>query len=167
MHANSNLSFLVAVLFISIKPPASAVTYYVDSRSRTDAADGQSIKTPWKSLGQVNRTSILPGDKVLFARGGLWRGTLKPHSGEPNKPVYYGAYGTGENPKLYGSVDASEASDWIELQPAIWATKEIKPEIGEAFKSAGRWPGRASDAYSKGIFQLFLDFGPKMAKLSG
>ena len=32
---------------------------------------------------------------------------------------------------------------------------------------AGRSPGRASDAYFKRIFQLFLDFGPKMTKLGG
>ena len=32
---------------------------------------------------------------------------------------------------------------------------------------SGRSPGRASDAYFKRIFQLFLDFGPKMTKLGG
>lgn len=136
MRTNSNLSVIAAVLFILTDSPASAVTYHVDSRNGSDTADGQSVQTPWQSLDQVNRADISPGDKVLFARGGLWRGTLKPHSGTPEKPVCYGAYGTGEMPKLYGSVDASAPSDWVEVQPAIWATNEIKPAIGAAFEAA-------------------------------
>jgi hypothetical protein len=55
---------------------------------------------------------------------------------------------------------------------AIWgdlggASADFGDVVEKGIPTAGRWPGRASDAYSKGIFQLFLDFGPKMAKLSG
>ena len=49
--------------------------------------------------------------------------------------------------------------------PIIWTIVNIigRPDRQEA----GRWPGRASDAYFERIFQLFVNFGPKTAKLSG
>jgi len=31
----------------------------------------------------------------------------------------------------------------------------------------GRWPGRASDAYFEGVFQISVDIDPKMGKLGG
>ena len=60
-----------------------AATWHVDSVGGDDAADGATPATAWRSLDRVNRATLAPGDRVLFKRGGLWRGTLHPASGEP------------------------------------------------------------------------------------
>lgn len=109
---------------------AFCATYYV-SPTGNDENDGLSPKTPWASIARVNAAKeILPGDQILWQRGGLWRGTIRPHSGEPGNPVCYGAYGKKEaKPTFYGSLDASKEADWVEVSPNIWATRETKPEL--------------------------------------
>ena len=112
---------------------ASAATYYVDSRTGSDSNNGLTPQTAWQSFSKVNVAEIKPGDQILFARGGLWRGVLNPKSGEKGNPVLYGAYGEGPLPLFYGSVDASTPEDWQEVKPGIWATKKIEPVVGELF----------------------------------
>ena len=56
-------------------------TFYVDSAVGDDAAAGTSPAAAWRSLEQVNQADLIPGDRVLLKRGGLWRGQLVPHSG--------------------------------------------------------------------------------------
>ncbi|MDO5580213.1 MAG: hypothetical protein Q4G69_03695 [Planctomycetia bacterium] len=128
----TKLSLILFLLF-ACSTPGLAATYYVNSESGSDKNKGTAPHTAWKSLKKVNSTEMKPGDKILFARGGLWRGTLLPHSGAEGNPVYYGAYGEGELPKLYGSADASNPEDWTEVQPGIWSTKKIEPVVGEKF----------------------------------
>lgn len=64
------------------------------------------------SLDEVNAWDVRPGDRVLFARGGVWRGTLRAKSGEPGRPVVYSHSGEGEKPQLSQSVDASDPKLW-------------------------------------------------------
>lgn len=129
MKICKGLLLTVVLLTVSI---TSAATWYVDSRTGSDSNNGQTPKTAWQTLKRVNReTNIKPGDKILLVRGGLWRETLRPHSGEEGKPVYYGAYGEGALPRLYGSVDASSKEDWSEVQPGIWATQKVEPKLGK------------------------------------
>ena len=80
-----------------------ADTYYV-SPAGNDASDGRTPATPWRTVEKVNATSFSPGDQILFARGGTWRESLKASSsGEPGKPILYGAFGQGSKPKFWGS----------------------------------------------------------------
>ena len=109
--------FLCAMILCAV--PAFSATYYI-SASGNDDADGTSPATAWCSTGKVNSTQFQPGDKILFKRGDLWRGGLIPSSGEPGKPTLYGAYGDGELPTIYGSVDASDPARWTEVSPGIW-----------------------------------------------
>ncbi|MDO5580770.1 MAG: hypothetical protein Q4G69_06515 [Planctomycetia bacterium] len=132
----------VLLLLLLFPAGASAATYYVDSSTGSDDRDGLSPKTAWKTIDKVNQAEIKPGDKILFVRGGLWRETLLPKSGEEGNPIYYGAYGKGDLPKLYGSVDASNPEDWIEVQPGIWATKKIEPVAGDKFN----WNSKENNA---------------------
>lgn len=45
-----------------------------------------------------------PGDAILLQRGGEYTGTITvPASGTASAKISYGAYGTGEKPKIYGS----------------------------------------------------------------
>ena len=50
---------------------------------------------------------------MLFKRGEVWRGQLKPRSGTAQRPTLYGACGTGAKPTILGSVNRRKPSDWI------------------------------------------------------
>ncbi len=78
-------------------------TYYV-SNSGSDSNSGMSESSPWKSLTKVNSYFFMAGDKILFKRGDSWEGTITVKtSGTEGKPITYGAYGSGDKPKIYGS----------------------------------------------------------------
>ena len=101
-----------------------AVTYYVDSASGDDANDGRSEAAAWKSLTRANAAAkgLKGGDRVLFRRGGLWRGSLRPGSGEKGNPILYSSYGEGPKPIFQQSADYSDPKDWAELEPGVWST---------------------------------------------
>jgi parallel beta-helix repeat protein len=95
------LKVILVLLFISCITNANS--YYV-STSGNDSNHGKSPSNPWKSLEKINNTEFKPGDKIFFKRGDSWNGTLTLNiSGHKNFPVVFGAYGTGENPRIYGS----------------------------------------------------------------
>jgi len=73
-------------------------TYYVDADDGNDAANGRSASAAWRTLAKVNGSPLVGGDTVLLKRGDTWRGQLVPHSGEPNAPITYAAYGRGPKP---------------------------------------------------------------------
>jgi hypothetical protein len=78
-------------------------TYYV-SPEGSDAHDGRSPSTAWKTVSKVNSSSFTPGDRILFRRGGEWRESLQASStGAAGKPILYGDYATGPKPKFWGS----------------------------------------------------------------
>ena len=121
-----------------------AATWHVDSVAGDDAADGSSPATAWRTLDRVNKATIAPGDRVLFKRGGLWRGTLRPVSGEPGKPVVYSWYGTGAKPILQNSADRSQPEDWFEESPGLWSTRletQLPFDVGIFICNHGRWWG--------------------------
>ncbi len=96
-------------------------TYYV-SNSGDDANDGKTPATAWKTLDRVSAAYLYAGDGVLFNRGDLFRGTLATVSG-----VSYGAYGTGDKPKLYGS-ELSLAD------PSLWELYDAEKNIYKCTK---------------------------------
>jgi hypothetical protein len=116
-------------------------TFYVSAATGDDRGDGRSPQSPWKSLEKVNTADLQPGDKVLFRRGDVWRGTLIPHSGREGAPITYGAYGEGEKPLLLGSVSRNNPGDWHREGDHLWATS--KPSFAELASPAemgvSRW----------------------------
>ncbi len=84
-------------------------TYYV-STAGNDSYDGLSPQTAWASIARVNAQALSEGDCVLFNRGDSWRGTtLMAKSG-----VTYGAYGSGEKPKIIISpFNGAETGEWV------------------------------------------------------
>ena len=70
------------------------------------------------TLSDVNCLELKPGAKVLFMRGGLWRGTVVARSG-----VTYAAYGHGEMPRIYGSPEnGADPARWRQTDnPRVWA----------------------------------------------
>ncbi len=117
------------LLGVSVSAFVGAETWYVDSEKGNDAAAGTSAATAVQSLARVNKLDVKPGDKVLFRRGGLWRGTLYPRSGAPGKPVLYSSYGEGPKPILQQSVDRSRPEDWVREGEHVWATKKRTPPV--------------------------------------
>ena len=107
----SATALLASAIFAGLTTQAVAAEYFVDSVDGNDNAAGTSEATAWKTLHKVNSAKVLPGDTVRLRRGGLWRETLVPHSGEPGRPVTYTTYGSGVKPILQQSVDCSRAED--------------------------------------------------------
>jgi hypothetical protein len=124
-------SGLVLALFGMSILSAHAAVYYVDSGAGSDSNDGLSQSTPWKTLAKVNGAALLPGDSVLFNRGGQWRGSLqtKPGSAAGGK-IHYAAYGAGSKPLLLGSIALHTAGDWVETASGSHIWESQVPVIG-------------------------------------
>jgi hypothetical protein len=97
-------AWALALLFL-IALPAHATTYYV-AAAGSDSNNGTSTGTPWQTIAKVNGSMFSPGDSILFNRGDAWYGTALtvPSSGSSGLPITFGAYGTGANPIVKGSV---------------------------------------------------------------
>lgn len=87
-------------------------TVYYVSNNGNDGQIGKTpetaIKTIEKLLGMQKRGTIKAGDVVLFERGGEWHEKLTTKEG-----VTYSAYGEGDKPRILGSIEADDASQWI------------------------------------------------------
>jgi hypothetical protein len=107
-------------LQLSAAPPEPPV-YYV-SPSGDDSNDGLSPVRPWRTVAKVNVTSLSPGARVLFMRGGEWREQLRPSSsGTPSNPVVFGSYGSGLRPKFWGSDVLAPASfQPVDGEPSVY-----------------------------------------------
>jgi M6 family metalloprotease-like protein len=82
----------------------SGTTYYVDATSGSDSNTGLTTSSPWKTINKVNTSIFLPGDSILFKRGQMWQETLiPPSSGTSGNNITFGAYATGDLPKIDGS----------------------------------------------------------------
>ena len=122
MRTTREILFIIIVLF----PMAliGQTTYYV-SNSGNDSTEGTNANNPWQTLNKVNQTSFKPGDKILFNRGDSWEGTINvKSSGSNGNPITYGAYGTGEKPKIYGS---SQIRGWT-----LYSGNIYKATVGSA-----------------------------------
>ena len=75
------------------------------------------------SLDEVNQLDLEPGSTVLFRRGGIWRGHLQPRSGEPGRPITYGAFGEGPKPVIQPSLDRSSPDDWRQEPDGLWCAE--------------------------------------------
>ena len=132
---------VLAVLALSTLANVSVhgAVYYADSKDGDDSFDGLSAATAWRSLEKVNAAPLKPGDSMLFRRGSLWRGLLDSKSGEPGRPVRYGAYGEGPKPLFLGSESLSLPDDWIGDGDGVWRTrKPIAEDVGIFICDHGR-----------------------------
>ena len=82
-----------------------AKIYYVDANGGSDSNSGLSAGSAFKSLAQVNKLNLQPGDQVLFQRGDTFSGSLTPKAdGTAGAPITFGSYGAGSDPVLKGQV---------------------------------------------------------------
>jgi len=117
---------LFAIVIACFTLPVEATVYFVDSQNGSDQAAGTSESQAWQSLEKVNTADFKPGDIVRFARGGLWRGSLRPKSGTVGAPVTYTCYGPEALPipRLYGSAPLNRPNDWVKVEAQLWRTTE-------------------------------------------
>lgn len=94
------------------------MTYYIDSRDGSSLNSGLNEGEALSDYRQIKK--IEPGDIVLFRRGSVFRRGIFSPDGAPGKPILYGAYGEGEKPVFYGSVNVSDPKLWMEREPNIW-----------------------------------------------
>ena len=97
---------ILLICFIFHSDNSSAAVYYI-SNSGNDANNGLSPVYPIQSINKLNSfiNKLQPGDAVLFERGGYFQGQINLGvGGNENNPIVFGAYGTGKNPAISGSV---------------------------------------------------------------
>jgi len=110
-------------LFVALIATSSfGKNYYIDSTNGDDRNNGTSPNSAWQTVGRANGANLLPGDSVLFKRGEVFRGNLIPQSGSELGYITYCDYGTGNKPKILGSIKKNAPSDWINLSGNIWST---------------------------------------------
>lgn len=86
--------------------PVCDRSFHVASSGRSGAAG--TMDDPWSTVGDVNGAELQPGDCVWFRRGDSWGESLTPpSSGTSDRPIVFGAYGTGAPPRLTGEGDRS------------------------------------------------------------
>lgn len=98
-------------------------TFYVDSIAGSDTNSG-SIGSPWKSTDRVKtliaNKGVVPGDRVMFKRGGEYFGRFSPVGVENQPPITIGAYGSGPRPKISGYKVANTSGGWTQSQTGVW-----------------------------------------------
>jgi len=101
---NHTLPRLAAITFFILIPSLptkiGATNYYIDSRASEGNSDGQSQNTAWRGVETIRGKKLLPGDSILFRRGGHWNNAKLDirHSGTPRAPIVISAYGPGSQP---------------------------------------------------------------------
>ena len=86
-----------------------ATAYYV-STSGSDANDGLSAATPFKTLSKAAGMITGAGDSILLKRGDQWSGEriqLSGKQGTPENPVTITAYGSGPKPVISDNTNAA------------------------------------------------------------
>lgn len=98
---------------------AGAATYYVDTAG-SNANDGISPQTPWRTLLKVGVSTFQPGDVILFKRDCVWNEWLTPpSSGTAGNVIRFDAYGNGLPPEFTGRYGTS-TSQWTNTSGSIW-----------------------------------------------
>ncbi len=110
---------LISVVVLTAQALAS--TYYVDPLG-SNANDGLSPITPWRTLLKVGISSFQPGDVILFKRDGIWNEWLTPpSSGTAGNLIKFDAYGNGQPPRFTGYLPTA-ASQWTNSSGSVWQT---------------------------------------------
>jgi hypothetical protein len=99
------------IILIFLCGLCSARNYYIDQTGGNDGNDGLKEYSAWQGLEHVNTMDFLPGDSILFKRGGKWTGIMKPRSnGSKNKRIVLSSYGEGPAP-VFDAAGRKDPSD--------------------------------------------------------
>jgi hypothetical protein len=122
---------VLLLAFFSWLPVATASTYYIDCSAGSDGAAGSSTLTAWRTLARLAATTFSPGDSILLKRSTRCVGQLSPKgSGEPERPIRVGAYGSGALPVI----DAGNADAAIKLfNQRHWVIEALETTGGHPY----------------------------------
>lgn len=96
-------TFLIASAFSFFYFSAQATDYYF-STNGNDNNSGTNESSPFKTLTKASSLLLKPGDRLLFKRGEVFRGTLQVfYSGSVSQPIIVTSYGTGADAVISGS----------------------------------------------------------------
>jgi hypothetical protein len=116
---NSLKALLTIVVLAFFCAGAGATTYYVDPAG-SNANDGLSPQTAWRTLLKVGVSTFLPGDVILFKRDAVWNEWLTPpSSGAAGNLIKFDAYGNGRPPEFTGQY-ATTATQWSNTSGSVW-----------------------------------------------
>lgn len=94
---------LLSAVFFSVKTIFAQLNYFV-SPSGSDSNNGTSASTAWQTLSRASQQVFVPGDSILFERGGVYRGTFfLKGAGSAAAKIFVGAYGNGNAPVISGA----------------------------------------------------------------
>lgn len=99
-------ALLVSVALCGGSETAYARDFYVNAKTGRDANTGGEAADAFKSLARVSHLRLKPGDRVLLARGCVWREELRVDPswrGKAGEPIVLGAYGSGPPPVITGT----------------------------------------------------------------
>lgn len=96
-----------------------SMVYYIDSLVGDSSNSGTNENQPLDSMSSL---IVRPGDEILFRRGTSYRYGIN-FKGMDGEPVKFGAYGNGNAPVFYGSVNRSEQYLWNDEGSCIWSLK--------------------------------------------
>jgi hypothetical protein len=109
----------IFVMMLAFSGYLSATTYYVDPTG-SNANDGLSPATAWRTLLKVGISSFSPGDVILFKRDAVWNEWLTPpSSGASGSPIKFDAYGNGRPPEFTG-LYTTTTSQWTNTSGNVW-----------------------------------------------
>ncbi len=124
-----------AVLFIGLANISAGPTghdWYVDCANGSDAADGRTPSTAWKSLQAVSRRLFQPGDSIYFRRGTVCTGMLAPNgSGSSAASIHLDAWGAGPLPVIQAQA-GQEASLKLSNQE-YWTIQHLDFSGGDPY----------------------------------
>lgn len=130
-------SSLLFTLLVGLCFSARATDYYV-SPGGNDQNNGTSAGSPWRTIARVNQStySYQPGDRILFERGGTWRGeVVLGSSGTAAQPITVGAYGSGAKPVIKGS---EAVTGWTVYQGSIWKAPVAGGKVPQVYVGGQR-----------------------------
>ena len=106
--------------------PVGAERRYL-SESGSDAADGKTPATAWRTTERLEKENLAPGSFALFERGGVYRGGFRASKG-----VTYTAYGKGAKPRIYSSPEnGADPAKWERTDaPNVWRYKIGEKDVG-------------------------------------
>ena len=116
-------------------------TFYVSSSTGNDNNPG-TYQQPWKTLNKVSNTTLSAGETVLLKRNDVWEESLTLNgSGDLNNPITIGAYGSGNKPKIMGSVPVT---GWTLHSGSIYKAT-VNSTVTQVFvdnerQRVARWP---------------------------
>jgi len=119
---------LTTILLLFVTFIASATDYYVKTEGN-DGLSGTSDANAWATITKVNTEwaagTFAPGDNIYFNRGDTFYGSIVvTESGASGSPITIGAYGTGDDPVIYGF---TTLTSWTDEGGGIYS-KAVTPE---------------------------------------